>query len=90
MIKAILVPLTGAPTDDAALETAYLIARPFEAHLACLHVAPSWTEYAAHFAAANIDNTLPSTELIAAFEQDRKAIAWRAHRHFAELCSAGM
>lgn len=86
MIKTILVPLTGAPTDDAALETAYLIARPFEAHLVCLHVAPGWTEYAAHFAAANIDNTLPSTELIAAFEQDRKAIAWRAHRHFAELC----
>jgi nucleotide-binding universal stress UspA family protein len=86
MIKTILVPVTGDPSDNAVLETAYLIARPFDAHLECLHVAPSWTEFASHFAAENIDNSLPSVEVIAAHQEERKAIAWRARRHFAELC----
>ena len=38
MFKSILVPLTGQTSDDAALETAYLVARMFDAHLHCLHV----------------------------------------------------
>jgi len=86
MIKTILVPVTGDPSDDAVLETAYLIARLFDGHLQCLHVAPRWTDSASYFAAENSDSTLRSAELVSALEEQRKAIAWRAQRHFAELC----
>jgi nucleotide-binding universal stress UspA family protein len=86
MVKTILVPLTGDATDDAALETAFLIGRRLGAHLACLHVAPSWREYAAHFAAEGVANPRSSAELISTIQEERKAIAWRAQRHFAELC----
>ena len=40
MLKSILVHLSGAKTDDAVLATALDIARPFGAHLECLHVVP--------------------------------------------------
>jgi nucleotide-binding universal stress UspA family protein len=85
MIKTILVSVTGDASDNAALDTAYLIARLFDAHLDCLHVTPSWTELARQIAAENVD-TLPSPELQAALEREHKAISWRARRHFEELC----
>jgi hypothetical protein len=42
MIKTILVPLTGHKSDEDVLETAYLVARLFDAHLECLHISPGW------------------------------------------------
>ena len=40
MIKTILVPLRGTKEDVSVLATALGIARPFGAHLDCLHVVP--------------------------------------------------
>jgi nucleotide-binding universal stress UspA family protein len=40
MIKTVLVHLRGAKTDSATLYAALQIARPFGAHLECLHIRP--------------------------------------------------
>jgi nucleotide-binding universal stress UspA family protein len=40
MFKSILVPTIGFSSDPAALESAILIARRFDAHLDCLHARP--------------------------------------------------
>lgn len=40
MIRSILVPLVGLASDHAALESAYLVARTFTAHLDCVHTRP--------------------------------------------------
>ena len=39
-MRRILVSLTGFDSDDAALDTAYLAARLFEAHLHCICARP--------------------------------------------------
>jgi nucleotide-binding universal stress UspA family protein len=40
MIKDILVHLRGDQTDAIVLNTAYAVARPFDAHLECVHILP--------------------------------------------------
>jgi nucleotide-binding universal stress UspA family protein len=40
MIKSIFVPLSGIRQDGDVLQTAFAVAKPFEAHLDCLHVRP--------------------------------------------------
>jgi nucleotide-binding universal stress UspA family protein len=85
MIKTILVPLTGFAGDEAALETAYLTARLFGAHLECLHVRPQWTKLAPISVTEGAGASF-GDEFFAAFEQETKTLAWRAHRHFAEFC----
>ena len=44
MYKYVLVPATGAASDEAVFETALLAARPFSAHLEFLHVRVDVTE----------------------------------------------
>ncbi len=86
MIKTILVQLSGDPGDNTALETAYLIARLFDAHIVGLHVSPGWAELAGQVALQDVEGAAPSAEFFAALEQQRKSMAWRANRHFAEFC----
>lgn len=86
MFKSILVPLTGLPSDDAALETAYLTARMFDSHLDCLHVRPGWPELLASAGARFSAEVGLSDELANALESAAKSSAWRANRHFAEFC----
>jgi nucleotide-binding universal stress UspA family protein len=85
MIKTILAHLTGLPSDEGALETAYLIARPFDAHVEGLHVSPAWSQIAATVAAQNLDSATSPVDVFAAFEKEAKNMAWRANRHFAEF-----
>jgi len=86
MMKTLLVPLTGDPGDNAALETAYLLARPFNAHITGLNVTPGWGELAGQVALSDVQSAAVSAELLAGLQQQVKAMAWRAHRHFAEAC----
>jgi nucleotide-binding universal stress UspA family protein len=85
-MKTVLAPLTGDSGDNAALETAYLIARLFEGHITGLHVSPGWAELVTRSGLQDMESALPSAEVFAALEQEQKSSAWRAHRHFAELC----
>jgi len=85
-IKTILVQLTGHPSDESALETAFLVARLFDSHLECLHIAPDWQAKAARAAIHDMSGPIMSQELFADFEQDTKATRWRAILHLAEFC----
>lgn len=87
MIKTILVPVTGYPSDNAALETAYLAARLFGAHIEALHVRPDWAQIAARAISPDVVAGIQSEDYFAAFEKEIKSHAWRAHRHVAEFCS---
>lgn len=86
MVKTILVHLTGQPEDGAALETGYLIARLFAAHIEGVHMSPSWTEFAASMAAQSIETAISPVEVIAAFEAEVKNAGVRAKSAFDELC----
>lgn len=86
MIKTILVQLTGDPSDETTLETAYLVARLFDSHLECLHISPDWLARAARAAAHDVSGPLVSEEFFASFEQEMKATRWRARRHLADFC----
>jgi nucleotide-binding universal stress UspA family protein len=86
MIKTILVPLTGHPSDESTLETAYLVARLFDSHLECLHISPDWAANAARAAAHDMSGPILSQDLFTAFEQEMKAMRWRARLHLAEFC----
>ncbi len=89
MIKTILVQLTGDPSDESTLETAYLVARLFDSHLECLHISPDWAATvarAARTAAHDMSGPILSQDLIASFEQETKATRWRARLHLAEFC----
>ena len=85
MIKTILVQLTGQPSDNSALETAYLVARLFDAHMEGLHVSPAWSQIAMSVAAQNLDGAMSGQDIFAAYEQEAKNLAWRAKRHFEEF-----
>jgi nucleotide-binding universal stress UspA family protein len=85
MIKTILVPVTGLPSDAAALETAYLAARLFDSHLDGLHVRPAWAQVAATTITEDVAGVV-ADEFFAAFEHETKLLAWRAHRHFTAFC----
>jgi nucleotide-binding universal stress UspA family protein len=86
MVKTIMVQLTGHASDEAALETGYLIARLFSAHIEAVHVSPSWAEFAASMAAQNLDSAISPVEAIESFEEESKNAATRAREQLASLC----
>ena len=86
MIKTILVQLTGHPSDESVLETAFLVARLFDSHLECLHITPDWQAKAARAAVHDLSGPIVSQEFFADFEQDTKALRWLARLHLAEFC----
>jgi nucleotide-binding universal stress UspA family protein len=53
MLKSLLVHLQGTPGDGATLAAAFQAARPFTAHLECLHIQSNVGEIALHAVAAN-------------------------------------
>lgn len=86
MFKTILVQLTGHPSDESALETAFLVARLFDSHLECLHIAPDWRAKAARAAVHDVSGPIVSQDFFADFEQEMKATRWLARLHLAEFC----
>ena len=87
MIKTVLVSLTGDASDESALETAYLLARPFEAHLDCLHVSPDWSEMASEVAVTDMEGAMAAGDLFGALEDEAAKAAGEARRHFTEFCN---
>jgi nucleotide-binding universal stress UspA family protein len=87
MIKTILVPVTGYPSDQAALQTAWLAARLFDAQIDTLHVRPDYGQIASRAIGPEISGGMRADEYFAEFEKEIKSLSWRAHRHVAEFCS---
>jgi nucleotide-binding universal stress UspA family protein len=86
MIKTILVQLTGDRSDESTLETAYLVARLFDAHLECLHICTDWRAIATRSAVHDISGPIVSEEFFASFEWETEATRWRARLHLVEFC----
>jgi nucleotide-binding universal stress UspA family protein len=86
MVKTIMVQSTGHANDEAALETAYLIARLFSAHIESVHISPTWAQFATSMAAQNLDSAISPTEAIESFEQEIDSAVSRARASFSDLC----
>ena len=56
MIKTVLVHLRGMKSDAANLSAALQIARPFGAHLECLHIRPDLAALISRTAPATMDD----------------------------------
>jgi nucleotide-binding universal stress UspA family protein len=82
MLTTLLVEVTGDSTDAATLETAFLAARLFDAHIECVHAGSNWHQRATGAVDSDFTGAMISGEYLAALEREAKALAWRAHRHF--------
>jgi nucleotide-binding universal stress UspA family protein len=89
MIKTVLVHLRGTKGDDASLIAALQIARPFGAHLECLHIRPDFAGLISLARPAILEG---DTETIARalkrLEQEYAEAAQRASDSLAAFCVA--
>jgi nucleotide-binding universal stress UspA family protein len=70
LVKTILVPLTGYDNDAKALEAAYLVARPFQARIHCLHVQPDPMRIVTQVAVQQFASRMGNVELIHAMQKE--------------------
>jgi nucleotide-binding universal stress UspA family protein len=83
MIKTILVHLRGTKADVATLGAALQVARPFGAHLECLHVRPDWAALVARAAPAGMDDDTDAiSRMMEAVQKDTAESAQRAFDAF--------
>jgi len=87
MIKTVLVHLRGTKGDAASLSAALQIARPFGAHLECLHVRPDWATLVSRAAPAGMDDDTDAiSKMIETLQKDSAASAQRAFDAFIRFC----
>jgi nucleotide-binding universal stress UspA family protein len=84
MLKTVAVAMTGFDSDRAALETAFVLGRPFEAHLQCLRIRPSTEQFISLLAAADMSGPIDS-ETFDALRQEDKTRTEAARRSFDEF-----
>ena len=87
MVKTILVPTTGLPSDEIALETAYRTASLFDAHIECLHVRPDASEMIRGGPVMDGSVSLALPEIWSALESEAKARAAMAKKSFDAFCA---
>jgi nucleotide-binding universal stress UspA family protein len=85
MIKTILVPATGSPTDDGVFATALVVARAFESHLDFLHVPVDAAALAATMAVDGSGAAL-MTGLIERIDEDARQREETARQLFQRFC----
>ncbi len=85
MFKSILASLTGFPSDNAVLESAFLVANEFQAHVDCLHVTLGVAEVdvASTFEASFL--SARTVEQVRAMERRIADNAARAQKAFDEI-----
>ena len=86
MIKTILVPTSGTPTDENVFAAALAVARPLAAHLDFYHVRLSLSEVAVRTL-----QFCPPAALNSAFthiEEQNQRLSAAAIKHFADFCKA--
>ena len=82
MFKSLLVPLTGFHSDKAALESAYLTARLFNAHVEALWIRPK----PAHFTVAALESHFVNEASAAKFLAEDELRTETTRIAFAEFC----
>ena len=87
MIKTILVHLRGTKGDAATLSAALQVARPFGAHLECLHIRPNWAILVARAAPADLDEDSDAiSDVIEKLQKESAESAQRAFDAFTRFC----
>jgi len=87
MIKTVLVHLRGTKGDAATLSAALQVARPFGAHLECLHIRPNLAALISRAAPATMDDdTNALTKVVEHLQKESAESAQRASDAFTEFC----
>jgi nucleotide-binding universal stress UspA family protein len=86
MIKSVLVHLRGTQADTATLTAALQIARPFAAHLECLHVRPNLAVLISRMSRTIIDDSAAMTKILENHQKEAAEAAQRAVDAFADFC----
>jgi len=87
MIKTVLVHLRGMKGDAATLSAALQIARPFGAHLECLHIRPDLAALISRTAPATMDDDTDTlTKMVEQRQKESAESAQRASDAFTEFC----
>jgi len=87
MIKTVLVHLRGNKGDALALAAGLQLARPFGAHLECLHIRPDWAALVARVAPAGMDDDTDAiTKMMETVQKDSAESAQRAFDAFTRFC----
>jgi nucleotide-binding universal stress UspA family protein len=85
-MRKILVSLTGFESDTAALDTAYLAARLFDAHLHCMCASPGPGQIVAGASPFDIGGAMNAAELIADLQKENELRAKNARLSFDRFC----
>lgn len=86
MFRRILVSLTGFESDAAALDTAYLAGRLFEAHLDCICARPGPTQVAIGASPFEIGASMNTAELVADLQKENELRTQNARLSFDGFC----
>jgi nucleotide-binding universal stress UspA family protein len=85
-MRKILVSLTGFESDAAALDTAYLAARLFDAHLHCICARPGAGQVVVGASPFEIGAAMNAAELIADLQKENELRAKNARVAFDRFC----
>ena len=89
MIKTLLVHLRGTSGDKSVLAAALILARPFAAHLECLHIRPQLKRLVSRAAVTEMGEDLGAiSEVLETLKKQSSASAQRAADAFATFCDA--
>lgn len=86
MFRRILVSLTGFESDGAALDTAYLVGRLFDAHLDCICARPGPAQIAIGASPFEIGAAMNAAELIADLQKENELRTKNARLSFESFC----
>jgi len=86
MFRRILVSLTGFESDGAALHTAYLLGRLFDAHLDCICARPGPGQAVIGASPFEIGTAMNAAELIADLQRENELRAKEARLSFEKFC----
>jgi nucleotide-binding universal stress UspA family protein len=85
-MRKVLVSLTGFESDTAALDTAYLVARLFDAHLHCICARPTPAQIAIGASPFEIGAAMNAAELIADLQKENELRTKNARLSFDRFC----
>jgi nucleotide-binding universal stress UspA family protein len=86
MFRTILVPLTGFESDGAALDTALLVGRLFDAQVDCICARPGPAQIAIGAAPFEIGAAMNAAELIADLQKENELRTKNARLSFETFC----
>jgi nucleotide-binding universal stress UspA family protein len=88
MIRTVLVHLRGTKGDAATLSAALQIARPFAAHLECLHIRPDLGALISRATRGHVDDDTDAiTKVVETLQMESAESAQRASNSFTDFCS---